>query len=310
MAGLLLAAVNRQTIMDWSALRNYKAPDVIANIADEDTMSPKARKIFYVNHPLIANKADFSKDCASVSGKEKTIVLGCYHSDQAGIYVLEVDDARLTGVEQVTAAHEMLHAAYDRLSSHDKSKVNTMLLNYYHHGLTDARIKSTIDAYKISEPDDIVNEMHSIFGTEITTLPGDLETYYRQYFSDRSKVAGFASRYQEEFTSRTNAVKEYDARLATIKSQIDTLNADLKSRYQAINDEQNRLSALKASGNISQYNAGVPGYNQLVDSYNGEVTSVQRLVDQYNNLVAKRNSIAIEQQELANALSTSATPIK
>jgi hypothetical protein len=308
--GLLIVATNRQAIMDWAALRGYKAPDVIASIADEDTMTPKARKIFYVNHPQIANKAGFGNDCTNGSGKEQTIVLGCYHSDQAGIFVLEVDDARLTGVEQVTAAHEMLHAAYDRLSSREKTRIDNMLLNYYHNDLKDARIKSTIEAYKQSEPNDVVNEMHSIFGTEIATLPANLESYYTQYFSNRKAVASYASRYQDEFSTRTNAVKQDDAQLATLKSQIDTLDADLKSRYQQITDEQNHLSALRSSGNISQYNSGVPGYNQLVDSYNGEVGSVQRLVDEYNNLVAKRNSIAIEQQELANALSSSAAPIK
>ena len=33
---------------------------------------------------------------------EKTIILGCYHSDQEGIFVYNVTDPRLSGVEQVT----------------------------------------------------------------------------------------------------------------------------------------------------------------------------------------------------------------
>ncbi|MDB5169234.1 MAG: hypothetical protein JWO41_590 [Candidatus Saccharibacteria bacterium] len=309
-AGLLIAAVNRQGIYDYVALHGYRAPDVVSSIANEDSMTPRARKIFYVNHPLIVNKAGFGNDCTSGSSKERTIVLGCYHGNQAGIFVLEVNDARLTGVEQVTAAHEMLHAAYDRLSSREKTHINALLLDYYHNQLKDDRIKTTIDAYKQSEPDDVVNEMHSIFGTEIANLPAPLEAYYKQYFTDRSRVAAYADRYQEEFSSRTAAVKQYDSQLAALKIQIDNMNADLKQRYAAITSEQSQLASLRSNGNISEYNAGVPDFNRQVDAYNTEVNTVQGLVDQYNMIVASRNAIALEQQELANALSSSATKIK
>ncbi len=82
----------------------------------------------------------------------------------------------------------MLHAAYNRLNSADKSRIDNSLQKYYQHTLTDQRIKNIIAAYKKTEPNDLVNEMHSIFGTEVAELPPELETYYKQYFSNRSVV--------------------------------------------------------------------------------------------------------------------------
>src|SRR5665213_3192248 len=190
LAILGLLAFNRQNINDWWLLRHYQPPPAVAHLADQDTMTDYGRKIFYVNHASIESKTAFPQECPN-NGGEQTIVLGCYHSNQAGIFLLSVTDPRLDGVEQVTAAHEMLHGAYDRLSSSAKARVDAMLLDYYNHDLHDQRVRDTIAAYRKSEPHDVVNEMHSVFGSEIAHLPAGLEQYYKHYFTDRSKVTGY-----------------------------------------------------------------------------------------------------------------------
>lgn len=301
-------AANRQNIIDWWKLRGYQAPSPIANLASQDTMTAYGRKIFYVNHTQLLAKTDFSKQCPN-NGGEQTIVLGCYHSDQAGIFLLGVSDPRLNGVEQVTAAHEMLHGAYDRLSASEKAKVNAMLLDFYNNDLHDQRLRDTIAAYKKSEPNDVVNEMHSIFGTEVAKLPSGLEDYYKRYFTTRAVVAAYAAQYEGEFTSRQAAVATDDAQLAALKQQIDGLEADLQAKQATISSQQSTLNSLKANGNIAAYNAAVPGYNDLVDAYNAEVEQVRALISQYNDLVAARNSIALQENQLSKELSGSPSTI-
>ena len=303
---LVLAAANRQNILDWWKLHNYTAPAAVAQIAAQDTMTGYARKVFYVNQPAIEDKTQFTQ-CPI--GDEKTIVLGCYKGGQNGIYVLSVSDPRLNGVEQVTAAHEMLHAAYDRLSTSERSKVDAMLTEYYQHDLSDERIKATIDEYKQSEPNDVVNEMHSIFGTEVASLPAPLEQYYTRYFTNRQAVTNYASDYQAEFTSRADAVKADDARLAAMKQQIETKQAALKTQRASLEAQSAQMQAERSSGNIGAYNAAVPGYNASVNSYNAGVDALQLLVDQYNQLVSERNALAVETQQLSNELNVQASPI-
>jgi hypothetical protein len=300
--GVVLAAVYHQDISDYWRLQSYQAPAAISKIAREDAMTDYGRRIFYVNQPEITAKSDFSSKCPSARA-EQTIVLGCYQSNQAGIYVLDVTDQRLDGVEQVTAAHEMLHAAYDRLSIKQRDQVNAMLEDYYKNDLHDDRILKTIDAYKKTEPNDVVNEMHSIFGTEIAHLPAPLEAHYKKYFTNRSQVATLAARYQSEFTSRQDALSAYDTRLTAMRTQIDVAKADLKARQTDIDQQQKNLVALKSSGDIAGYNAAIPAFNAQVDAFNAQVQQVKDLVSQYNQLVATRNAVALEENQLVKDLS-------
>ncbi len=106
---------NQYVIRDWFALRGYDAPAYVVQYADDTAMSDYGRRIFYVTKPELNDQEQFNENCAT---PEKSLVLGCYTGGR--IYVYSVDDERLDGVEEVTAAHEMLHAAYARLSSGEK----------------------------------------------------------------------------------------------------------------------------------------------------------------------------------------------
>lgn len=294
---------NRQAITDWYRLRNYTPSAAVASLSQQDSLTDYGRKIFYVNKPEVLDKAQFADKCPN-NGGEKTNILGCYHGNQNGIYVLNVDDARLEGVVQVTSAHEMLHAAYDRLSSEEKAKVNAMLTDFYNTKLSDERIKSIIEVYKNSEPNDVVNEMHSIFGTEVANLTPELEAYYKKYFVNRAAVTAFSSRYQAEFTSRQAAVNAADARLKQLKAQIDEYESDLSSESAQLTRRQRDLYAKRDAGNVDSYNAGVNSYNAAISAFNAKVQAYKNAVDEYNSLLEKRNAIAFEENQLNDALSS------
>lgn len=300
LAAMLVVALNRDNLYDWWKLRSYTAPASVIQLAAADTMTAKAQHLFYVNHPNITAGSSFTANCPS--GSEKTIVLGCYKGGENGIYVYDVTDARLNGVEQVTAAHEMLHAAYERLSSKDRKYVDGLLTDYYQHDLHDQRILDTMAAYKKSEPNDLVNEMHSVFGTEIANLPTPLENYYKQYFADRSKVTGYAAAYQSEFTSRQAAIANYDAQLRQLKAQIDSNQASLTNQRADLDQQAATLQAERRSGNIAAYNAGVNSYNAAVDTYNSLVVQTKGLISQYNEIVDRRNAVVLEEQQLTQAI--------
>jgi hypothetical protein len=276
MFSLAIAAAvlwQHQAVFDWVRLSNYTPPASVSQLSDEIMLTSKAQKLFYVNHPAVEDRESFSKACSNRG--EHTIVLGCYHPVDRGIFIFHVSDERLNGVDQVTAAHEMLHAAYDRLGGRQRSRIDAMLQDYYKSGLYDERIKTIMAAYQKTEPNDVVNEMHSIFGTEVSVLPSSLEEYYSQYFRDRSRVVGYASDYQGEFTSRQTRVTDYDARLKTMKEQING-NSDSLERQQAdITALRARLDSDRNSGNIEAYNANVPVYNDRIDSYNYLINSTK-----------------------------------
>lgn len=293
----------RQAIYDWYQLRNYQAPANVAALADATTMTAKSRHSFYVNHPQVQDKTAFNSNCPD-NGGEQTIVLGCYLPPQRGIYVYGVDDPQLKGVQEVTAAHEMLHSAYDRLSAKDRANVDSLLQNYYEHDLHDERLLATMESYKKTEPNDLTNEMHSIFGTEVANLPPALETYYKQYFTDRKAVVRFAEQYQQAFTSRQAQITGYDQQLQVLKKQIDENQAALSSQSKALDSLRDSLNGLLANGDTASYNAQVSGFNAQINRYNALVAQTKAKISEYNDLVAKRNAVATETRNLSQELNS------
>ena len=298
----ILVYLNAQALSDWWQLRGYVAPAPIVKLAEQDAMTEYATHVFYVNHPkLESNISQFRSDC---SEDEKTIVLGCYHGNQLGIFLYDVDESKLKGVEQVTAAHEMLHAAYDRLSGKEKNNINAMLKAYYKNELKDSRIIDTIKSYQKSEPNDLANEMHSIFGTEIADLPQALEKYYAKYFTNRSSVTDFADSYQKEFTRREAEINADDAKLNQLKLEIQAEEQGLQIQLSQIEADRARLDSMRASSSNSEYNSAVLNFNSEVNAYNNGVDELRADIAAYNRLVAQRNAIAAELASLSQALDT------
>ena len=298
LAALIFGVTHAQALEDWWRLRGYDPPATVVKLASEDTMTPLAVHIFYVNHPDLESNAVTFRQLCTVA--EQTIVLGCYHSDQNGIDIYKVEDSRLNGVQEVTAAHEMLHAAYDRLSSSDRKNIDNMLESFYQNGLSDQRIKDTIDSYKKSEPNDVVNEMHSVFGTEVSNLPTPLESYYKKYFSNRAAVVAFANGYEGEFTSRINQINDDDQRLAQMKVQIQADENSLDAQLSGLQAERAQIERSGSDADISQYNARVTAYNSGVKHLQNEISA-------YNALVEQRNAIATELRSLQGSLDTRLT---
>ncbi len=286
----------RLAIQDWYRLRNYTPPANVAALADATTMNNSARRIFYINHPQIADKTEFNAACS----QEASIVLGCYISNN-GIYLYNITDARLKGVMEVTAAHEMLHAAYERLSDAERARVDGMIAEAL-KSVTNQRLLDTIAKYRAQDPSVIPNELHSILGTEQRNLPPKLETYYQRYFTNRATVVAFSEHYEGEFSSRQAQVEAYDKQLETLKQQIETKKNQLSNSYNSLNSEKSRLESLKNSGDIATYNQNVPGFNAQVGSYNSLVNQVDQLINSYNSTVIARNNIALEEQGLAQAI--------
>lgn len=291
----------RNNLYDSWRLHGYSAPSTVVSLADQTKMTASARHLFYVNHPQVMSDASTFRQACTTS--EQTIILGCYRGPQNGIYIYNVQDSRLSGIQQVTAAHEMLHGQYDRLSPKDRDYVNGLLLDYYNHGLTDQRIKDTIDSYKKTEPKDLVNEMHSIFGTEVANLPQTLENYYKRYFSDRTAVVTFSANYEQEFTTRESQAKNLESQLQDLKSTVDSEEAGLKAEYTDISSRRAQLDNQRQA-DTAGYNASVDSFNAQVADYNAKIATYQANVARYNRLVQQYNAVAGDLRSLYNSINS------
>ncbi|MDQ5972280.1 MAG: hypothetical protein QG553_439 [Patescibacteria group bacterium] len=309
LVGLLLVVLvglfvysQKQAIYDYIRLYNYEPSSEVTALASTTSMTKKSEHIFYVNRPQVQGKDDFNASCPI--GSEETNVLGCYLPQGRGIFIYNVTDPQLKGVKEVTAAHEMLHGAYDRLSAKERQRIDGLLQDYYANSLKDERLLGIIESYKKTEPNDIPNEMHSIFGTEIAVLPPALEDYYKQYFNDRQVVVRLAANYQAAFTSRKAQIATYDAQLATLKDTINAAETSLEGQAAALATKRTELNAFLASNDTATYNAQVAAFNAQVQAYNNLLAKTKQQINQYNSIVEARNAIALETQNLAQELNS------
>lgn len=294
------AVVYRQDLIDWWQLRNYTPPAEIARLADQGTVTSYARKVFYVARPSVEGGDQFNKHCNKK--EEKTIVLGCYNGRY--IYVFNVTDERLDGVKQVTAMHEMLHAAYDRLSGKERDRVNVMLEEQLAKIKDDEHINELVAQYRKSEPKEIDNELHSILGTEVRNLTPELEEYYAQYFDNRKAVVAFAEQYEGIFKQSQREISAIDVQLANLKQVIDANTSALDVDYAELESESQRMEQLRDGGDVEAYNALVPGFNAKVQAYNAKSSSTKQMISRYNSLVEERNNKEAAHNNLASGLNS------
>lgn len=242
--GMALLVLNRQSIIDEITLWQYQPSSQVAEIANRVKMSDFGKKMFYVSKPQIQSASEFNKDCRRV--ERGNAILGCYDQAAGEIYIYDVTNAELDGVKEVTAAHEMLHAAWKRLSSSERKRLSTLLEHAYDNVKTD-KLAERMKYYDRAQPGTHANELHSILGTEFTNLGEELEEYYRRYFTDRSEVLRLHAQYREKFESRENEAQE--------------LSKSLQSRKQKIDQD------------LSQYSADIADYNQRVAGFNRRANS-------------------------------------
>ena len=308
--GMLLLAVaamvglnNQQRIRDWYILWSYHPPASISDLAIADTMTPYAKSLFYVNRPSLMNKAAFAKVCPSALAQ--TYELGCYHSGDNGIYLLNVTDSRLNGIDQVTAAYEMLHAGYARLSSASRTKLDRLMNGYYAKNLSSSPVISQqMAVYAKTEPGAKDDELYSVLATEVANLPAYLSAYYRVYFADRAKITTMYQTYQSVLTGRINTINTDAAQLRQLKQQINSEQAALYSDLNTINAVNNQMTSERNQGDFNAYNAAVPGYDQLIGQYKSQVLVINAYINKYNTLLASYNSEVLIQQQLIKAISS------
>ncbi len=268
----VLIFLYRDLIIDQFSVWQYKPSAQIASLADKGMFTDTARFYFYASQPALEDRNEFSDNCTQRG--EKTVVLGCYVSRR--IHVFNVTDSRLEGIREVTAAHEMLHAVYDRHNSAERSRIDGLIEKQY-ASITDERIRNLVSVYDKAEPGERMNELHSILGTEVESLLPELEDYYRKYFDDRNAVVKLSNQYEQVFTNLKN-------QQGTLSNELKELSASISEQITGYNTAINQLNTDIAAFNAKAKNGGFASQSQ----FNAERL---RLVAQQTALNTQRDQV-------------------
>lgn len=297
----LIGLWQRDYIADWLSYSQYTPTASIAAITDRVQFSDKGRFYFYASQPSLDGTQGFTDHCGK--HESSTNIIGCYVNNR--IYLYDVDSQELAGIEEVTAAHEMLHAAYDRLTTSEQARLNDLLEEEADRHLDDDAFTDRMKAYDSLSRSDKVHEYHSVFGTEIRTLSSELEEHYRQYFQDRLHIVGLYEQYSgvfKDLVAKSEAlVAELDAQAIAINQKVSNYNQDsmvLSTDVEDFNDRAadgdfdsqadfaaERQVLANRSAQLEQEYAQI---NQMIADYNADKQQYEGLAE---HLTTLNNSI-------------------
>lgn len=299
---VVAAILNRQYIIDKYNAWEFKPSPEIAQIANDVGLNENGRFYYFASRPELDFAKEFNGECRS--REQGNAILGCYKNQR--IYIYNVNDERLNGLKEVTAAHEMLHAAYERLPESDKKAVNTLLEKEYSKN-SDAEFSKRMDYYKRNQPGEEYNELHSIIGTEFADISPQLEDYYKRYFNNRSQVVALHSKYSDKFKelkqgsaslrkelenlsiSINNASLKYNKDISNLNSEINAFNSrakngDFSSQEDFLNE---RRYLIKSTRKLEQDRANI---NRYIGQYESKRIEYNKLVDESNSMYKAMDS--------------------
>ncbi|WP_157156754.1 hypothetical protein [Diaminobutyricimonas sp. TR449] len=199
MTALLTASLGALLLAFWpsSPLSNpYSMPTDVAQIADQLGFTDEGRSIFMDARPELLDGEEFRSACnlGPDEGEQDRGLdtIGCYYgigSNTGRIAIFRPEDERLANQVLVTAAHEFLHAAYERLSPEQHGHLNALLEARWSLIPPDDPIQARFASSVGGLSENRSTEQFAYLGTEVAeALDPALEEYYAQYFRDRQAV--------------------------------------------------------------------------------------------------------------------------
>lgn len=300
-----LAVIAGFVILNFGSLKDqllaatYQEPAEISQIENALQLTDNGTKIFRASQPALENQAEFNEHCDSHNAEVS--VLGCYTNSR--IYLYRAEQSELKGVQEATAAHELLHAVWARMSGDEKNEIGAELTNYYQQHQD--QFGKEMSLYDETQR---LDELHSRVGTEATNLPTKLKDHYAQYFQDQEHVTSFYKTYNAQFKALKNQADqllaeiqnleteinkqttEYNTRTAELQVKITEFNtcaqtadcfksqAVFNARRQELLAEQQALEQL-----YNQINQETAVYNEKVTAYNNNVFHTKTLQNSINS---------------------------
>ncbi len=296
---------NSYIIKDYFANLNYSPSSEIATLADDMTLTNNARSVFYATRPSINDADEFNSNCSS--GLEQTAVLGCYSADK--IYIYNVKNTELDGIKETTAAHELLHAVWSRMSSSEQEDLKKQL-NEEYEKIKTPELESLMAQYEISEPGEHENELHSILGTEFSGLSENLEKYYSKIFENRQKIVSYYENYNGKFEELEQRSAEISTQMQALKAEIDQESEEYQRELVSLNQNISSFNQNAKNGyytNESDFYADREALQVRIENINQQYSLINNKIDSYNSLLTELQQISVKTDELNKSINSNLT---
>lgn len=296
-----IIVLNRAWIYDWFRGVTYRPTAEMASIRDKLNLTGRGDFLFNATQPKLNGADDFNANCRQ--DESEVAVLGCYTA--GNIYVYNITDAKLDGIRELTAAHELLHAVWARMGSTEKEDLKPILQQVYQNNLS--VLKDDIETYA---DDERVEEIFVRAGTEIKKLPDTLEKYYAEIFDDQDAIVDFYESYIAVF-------REIKMKMEGLASEIEVLRDSVNAKMTEYENKVNQLEVDITRFNNCAETAGcfateaefyvqrstLVARESEINLLNDEINN---MIDDYNLKVDEYNADALESRKLQNMINSKA----
>ena len=271
---------NTQSIVDTSRADNFRPSAAITTHIARDGMTDRGELLYLASRPSVLPATTFDAQCGS--SDPGFGILGCYLPSTQRIYLFDVTDKRLDGTEEVVAAHEMLHAAWDRTSPEVQEQTAALLETAFAKQKKNKELVERIAAYEKRDPRSRIPELYAILGTEVPDLGSELEANYGRFFTDRSVVTDLHTASNKVFVQLESKAKSLSKKLDSLKKSIASGKKSFASK----------LSGLNAAVKAFNIRARTPGAFPSQAQFNIERGALVDRATALKKLRAKINSQA------------------
>lgn len=303
----LILLLNRQYIIDQVTVWQYQPSGQIAALAERTTMKDTGKFYFYASRPSLEDAGAFNQKCDRK--EQSTAILGCYTGHN--IYIYNVTDGRLDGIREVTAAHEMLHAAYDRLGDDERNKLDKLLEAEYEKLKGNKQLAERMAFYARTEPGERGNELHSVIGTEIADIAPELETHYKKYFENRHQVVALHNKYESLFSSLQSRAENLSAQLSQLGDTIEADSVNYNKDVIQLNQAIEAFNAKAENGGFSsqeEFDSERSALMARADQLEATRKAINDMISRYESLRQELLNIASQSQELNRSIDSTLAP--
>lgn len=277
-------------------------PYALSGVVDEHAqtlnLTPLGEELLLASEPEIIGNPGFDEACSGVDAEPGVGVLGCYYTGRDKIYVYDVTDPRLLGIEPVVLAHELLHAGWERLTDSEKIELNQELTETFTNLPAGHPVVVRLLPYLESDPESLPTELHSIMGTEAVELPESLEAHYAKYFRNRSQVA-------QEANNAYGVIDDVRVEVTTLAEQLISGEVELDKERKRLNQREIELGiAIQEFNDLADSGAFVSEteYNRVRSVLEEEQVSLSDDYKTFNIAVEQYNSDVSRLEELNKTL--------
>jgi hypothetical protein len=299
-----LAVANRQFLSDQWTVWNFEATPAIAEYIDDATMTDHALFLFNASKPRVAADSEFNDVCGTKEGDDG--VLGCYTPKNKRIILFEISDKRLSGFQEAVAAHEMLHAAWDRLGDGERERLTKLLDAEAKRLKDDDDFQDQLDAYHFGSHDAArPDELHSLIATQVLGISDELEEYYAQYFTDRAALVGLYEESHQVLVEIAKAVEALNDELDALDKKIETDYQTYSDGYDVLNADWDAFSDRNDAYFYKSQAAFDRDRNELIargDALDALFDSINAMTDEYNEKLDELTELDAKAAELFSSI--------